>query len=170
MKLVKKFGYAAAILASSIIAVPQTIQAAETQIIRAQGKVVDIALHQGGLLVGQVVDASGKSQEGQQVAVIRGNEVVAKGVTAKDGQFQIAGLQGGTYQVQSNIGSTSCRFWAPQTAPPSAAKGLLMVNSEELARGQGEGVLCFLSNPWVLGALVAAAIAIPLALDDDDAS
>jgi hypothetical protein len=45
-----------------------------------------------------------------------------------------------------------------------------MVNSEEPARGQGESVLRFLSNPWVLGSLVAAAIAIPLALDDDDAS
>jgi hypothetical protein len=31
-------------------------------------------------------------------------------------------------------------------------------------------VIRFLSNPWVLGGIVAAAIAIPLALDDDDAS
>jgi hypothetical protein len=31
-------------------------------------------------------------------------------------------------------------------------------------------VIGFLSSPWVLAGIVAAAIAIPLALDDDDAS
>ena len=36
--------------------------------------------------------------------------------------------------------------------------------------GGGGGLLGLLSNPWVIGAGVAAAIAIPLALDDDDAS
>ena len=36
--------------------------------------------------------------------------------------------------------------------------------------GGGGGMLGLLSNPWVIGAAVAAAIAIPLALDDDDAS
>jgi hypothetical protein len=41
-----------------------------------------------------------------------------------------------------------------------------------VVRGQfgGGGMLGWLANPWVLAAVVAAAIAIPLALDDDDAS
>ncbi len=32
----------------------------------------------------------------------------------------------------------------------------------------GRGRSSFLSNPWVLGGIVAAAIAIPLAIHDDD--
>ena len=36
------------------------------------------------------------------------------------------------------------------------------------AGGVGGGLLGFLSNPWVIAGGIAAAIAIPLALDDDD--
>ena len=47
-----------------------------------------------------------------------------------------------------------------------------MVNSDEVARANlGNGGLGgMLANPWVLGLIVAAAIAIPIALDDSDAS
>ncbi|HEY6563964.1 MAG TPA: hypothetical protein VIY86_05675, partial [Pirellulaceae bacterium] len=34
----------------------------------------------------------------------------------------------------------------------------------------GGGMMGFLTNPFVIGAAIAAAIAIPLALDDDDDS
>lgn len=32
----------------------------------------------------------------------------------------------------------------------------------------GQKMVGFLTNPWVVGALIAAAIAVPLAIDDDD--
>lgn len=48
------------------------------------------------------------------------------------------------------------------------------LSDEQLAAVSGGGLgssgLRFLNNPWVLGGIVAAAIAIPLALDSDDAS
>jgi hypothetical protein len=90
----------------------------------------------------------------------------------------MASLSGGVYELQTLASSDVCRVWAPRTAPPSAQDGVLLVTDDELARGQrgcfGEGgALSWLSNPWVLGGIVVAAIAIPLgvaAADDDDAS
>jgi hypothetical protein len=40
----------------------------------------------------------------------------------------------------------------------------------QMGLGNGGSALSWLANPWVLAGVVAAAIAIPLALDDDDAS
>jgi hypothetical protein len=65
------------------------------------------------------------------------------------------------------------RLWAEQTAPPAANDGVLVVHGDDAVRGNscnpcGGGLLGVLANPWVLAAIVAAAIAIPLALDDDD--
>ena len=45
-----------------------------------------------------------------------------------------------------------------------------MVKGQNVVRGANAPILAFLANPWVLAGIVAAAIAIPLALDDDDAS
>ena len=39
---------------------------------------------------------------------------------------------------------------------------------EGVSAGGPVGSLRFLQNPWVLGAIVSTAIAVPLALDDDD--
>ena len=45
------------------------------------------------------------------------------------------------------------------------------INNKEMQKivgGGGRPVLNFLTNPWALGSIVATAIAIPLALHDDD--
>ena len=47
---------------------------------------------------------------------------------------------------------------------------MLVSGNEVVPHGRNRPVLGFLTNPWVLAGIVAAAIALPLALDDDDAS
>jgi hypothetical protein len=135
----------------------------------AQPLVTDVALSHGGTLVGKVVDRQGAAQAGQVVRVSQQGEVVAVVETDARGEFQVADLRGGVYQIESAQGLGVYRVWAENTAPPAANDGVLIVHGDEAVRGnQSGGVLGFLTNPWVLAAIIAAAIAIPLALDDDD--
>ncbi len=138
----------------------------------AQPLVTDVALAQGGILNGKVVDRQGAAQARVAVHLVRDGEMVAASETDAQGEFHVAGLRGGVYQVETSQSVGVYRLWAEQTAPPAANEGILIVNGDDAVRGNqcgpGGGVLGFLANPWVLAAIVAAAIAIPLALDDDD--
>jgi hypothetical protein len=150
----------------------------------AQPLVRDVALQTSGVLQGQVLDTQGTPQAGMQVALTQQGKPVAMTQTSQDGRFQMAELKAGVYEIQTPMGVNVCRLWAPQTAPPSAQDGVLVVAGDDVVRGGGAcgkgaggkggilgggggGALGFLANPWVLGGLVAAAIAIPLAIDDD---
>jgi len=154
----------------------------------------DVALHQGGVLVGQMLDAQGAAIAGVAVSVRSAGKVVARAETNQAGKFQVAGLKGGVHQVVAAGHQDICRLWAPQTAPPAAQHGLLLVSSEDLVRGQGCGSVVpncgsgcgagggygrggggggvgnwIANHPIITAGAVAAAIAIPLAVDDDDA-
>jgi len=130
-------------------------------------RVADVALSSTGELHGQVLDAQGLPQSQVKVAVGRSNEQPTYVTTDAEGRFAVQGLSAGVYFVQTNQGSGSYRAWAPGTAPPSAQAGVLVVNNEQqVVRGFGPGHgTHLLANPWCMGLLVAAAIAIPLAID-----
>ena len=140
----------------------------------AVGKVVvrDVALQSSGVLHGQLLDAQGAPQAGAEVTAIQAGKTVAVARTDRAGRFLLADLSGGVYELRAPAASGVYRLWAPRTAPPAAQDGVLLVSSNDVVRGfggPGEG-WGFLANPLVLAGIVAAAIAIPLALDDDDAS
>lgn len=126
----------------------------------------DIALQENGLLKGQVLDTQGAPVAGIPVAVVQQGKVAAVSKTNTTGRFAFEGLKGGVFQVVTHQGGATYRLWAPRTAPPSAQTDALIVNGDTVVRGAAGGG--FLSNPWVLGGIVTAAIAIPLILDDDD--
>jgi hypothetical protein len=126
-------------------------------------RVSDVALTPGGLLRGQVLDAQGVPQRQIKVAVGKTNQQPTYVSTDGTGQFSVQGLSAGVYQVQTSHGSGVYRVWAPRTAPPSAQAGVLVVNHKQVVRGYGGAHV--LGNPWVMGLVVAAAIAIPLAFD-----
>ena len=140
----------------------------------AKAAVRDVALQSPGVLHGQLVNAQGAPQAGAEVAAVQEGNAVAVARTDQAGRFMLANLSGGVYELRTQTASGVYRLWAPRTAPPAAQDGVLMVSGENVVRGFGgqNGGLGFLANPLVLAGIVAAAIAIPLAIanDDDDAS
>jgi len=128
-------------------------------------RVADVALTSAGDLRGQVLDAQGVAQPKIKVSIGQTNQQPTFVSTDSEGRFVVQGLAAGVYQVQTPRGGGMYRVWAPRTAPPSAQPGVLVVNDGQIVRGYGSNGAHFLANPWVMGLIVAAAIAIPLAID-----
>ena len=135
----------------------------------------DVALHQGGVLLGQIVDAKGVSVAKTQVSLFSEGKEVARTQSDSTGKFAVKGLKGGVYQVASANNRGVYRLWSAQTAPPSAQRGMMLVSDADLALGQGGpgsafgGVANWVAqHPIMTAAAVATAIAIPIALDDDN--
>jgi hypothetical protein len=141
----------------------------------------DIALAQGGLLLGQVLNESMQPLPGLEVAIQSGGQTMATTKTDANGTFAVAGLRGGLHQIATRKSVQNCRLWAHGTAPPSATEQLRFVPGQDtVVRGQwGAGApspwmhkaKAMATNPWVIGGVVATAIAVPVLvhnLDDDD--
>ncbi len=149
-------------------------------------RILDISLQTGGVLSGQVADAVGNGHAGVPVAVLAGGNEIGRSTTDEVGKFQIAGLRGGVVTVAAAGTQGNCRLWSPGTAPPAAQQGLLVVSQDQITCGQncgscvgcgsgvrgvghGGGLLgIMLDHPLMTAGVIGAAIAIPLALDDDD--
>jgi len=131
----------------------------------------DIALTAGSIMKGQVVDAQGHACRDVPVRLVRMGTVqeeIATNTTDAEGRFEFAGVAGGVYRVETPSAVSIYRAWVPNTAPPSASRAALVVQGNQAVRGNLGSI-----SPlgWALIAIgVAAAIAIPVALDDDDAS
>lgn len=141
--------------------------------------VVDVALKDGGVLLGQVVDPQGKGIQGTTVALSRYDREVVQISTGAEGYFALKEVPGGVYQLASGNGGGVYRLWAPGTAPPAAQEGALLVAHEEVVavRGQsppvvppGAKVKTFLANPLVIGGIVATAVAVPVAIHNSRSS
>ena len=138
----------------------------------------DVALQPGGLLVGQIVDETMKPMRGMPVAIQADGQTTAATATDAQGVFAVAGLRGGVHQVVTGDSTEVCRLWAPGTAPPQAAPHLRFVPGQgDVVRGQWgpppsyNSMSAWATNPWVIGGIVATAIAVPVVLnnlDDDD--
>lgn len=140
----------------------------------------DIALAPGGLLVGQVLDETMHPVRGTSIAIQVEGKTAASTVTDAHGVFAVAGLRGGVHQVATEDSMENYRFWAPGTAPPQAAANLRFVPGQaSVVRGQwgppsnsfAGNAKAWATNPWIVGGVVATAIAVPVILnnvDDDD--
>ena len=127
--------------------------------------VVDVALRDGGVLVGQVVDGQGAVMANLPVSLRAKDRELAVAKTSKDGYFAFKGLRGGVYQLAAAEGHGVYRLWTPGTAPPAAQEGALLVSSDAVVRGQeGGGFRSFITNPLVIAGIIAAAVAIPVAI------
>ncbi|MBN1854823.1 MAG: hypothetical protein JW829_18970 [Pirellulales bacterium] len=127
----------------------------------------DIALQQGGVLTGQVVDAQGIPQAKAPISIRQAGVEVSRVTADKEGHFKTSGLHGGVFHLVTTDGQAMYRVWTEGTAPPAAQKDALLVTGN-VVRGQWFGGGSWLTNPWVLSAIVAAAIAIPIAVHDND--
>lgn len=170
MKLVRTLKKFTVMLACAGLLAGQTVQAA-SPIVR------DVALQPGGVLSGQVLNEQAVAQGQAKVTVVCKGKPLTLTETDNAGRFVLAGLEPGIYELRLEQGGAAYRVWAPQTAPPAAEQSVLLVQDSRVVRGLGHpgadlgkgaaGHLSWLANPWVLAGGVAAAIAIPLALDDD---
>jgi hypothetical protein len=129
-------------------------------------KIADVALAEGGILNGQVVDSQGVGMPGRLVSLQqRGTEVV-RTRTDDEGRFAASGLSGGTYLVSTDGVIGPVRAWAPATAPPIASDGLLLVPHTQTVRGQlhlprGGGLLTnpgFIITAAFVGTIIGVAI------------
>lgn len=172
---------------------PPVVQAATTaadpdskdQAEKTLPEIVDVTLYDGGALRGQVVDLQGQPLARTTVSVRQFDREIATAVTNDVGYFRMTGLRGGMYAIAAAEAVGTCRLWAPNTAPPSAQPGALVVVGDHQVLGQGgcndfqcrpmgcRPVRCYspmsrmkywLANPLVIAGIVATAVAIPVAL------
>ncbi|QDU93247.1 hypothetical protein Pla8534_10260 [Lignipirellula cremea] len=137
-------------------------------------KVTDVTLRDGGILVGQLVTATGAPVKDSQVRLeYQGKTVVALKTNDK-GQFGARGLRAGVYQVSTTKSTRPLRVWENGSQPPTAKTMVMLVEDPAIVRAQGGMPLDFTGNgnlrDEALGftgiGLGAAGLAV--ALSDDD--
>ncbi len=134
--------------------------------VEATQAVRDVALGPGGILRGTVVDPQGQSFRAVPVVVRQASREVARVQTDETGRFQIRGLRGGLYRIESSGSLIVCRLWTAVAAPPAARRELLLVGGGAAERGQMPLGDLFVSKPFLVGMIIAAAIAIPIAVNN----
>lgn len=144
--------------------------AAANQTTGEKAVIRDVALAGGGTLRGQVLDAQGQPVRASEVRVAKMGQgerpTILTAQTDAEGRFAIDGLNGGIYGVETEKGVAFYRLWTANAAPPVAKPAALIVEGDPAVRAN-LGRLSWLG--WTLiGLGVAAAIAIPLILQDDD--
>jgi Carboxypeptidase regulatory-like domain len=148
---------------SSLVSAAEPRAAAPSAETVQAAKIADVALATGGTLRGQVVDAAGAPAPGVEVTVRQQDHVVARATSDPSGQFKIAGIQGGIFQMSTDLSDGSYRLWAPETSPPSARPAALIVHDTEVVRGQSR-MRRLMSHPVVIVGLVLTAVAVPIAI------
>lgn len=133
---------------------------------KTRGLVFDVQLDDGHGLRGEVRGANGQLKKGTDVALWKETSLMGQVRTDSQGQFRFAELRGGRYRVATADSVVACRAWTAGLAPPNARQSLLVVTNVYSTRGQQpiNEVFCF--NPFLMGTIVAAAIAIPIAVHD----
>lgn len=134
----------AVVLAALGVALPQTHALADQQIraskpqvkVLAPNSILDIKLGADGRMTGRTISHDGKPVEGAIVVVRQGKAIVAKSKTDEKGQFAIADLKTGLYEVGTGPTVGTYRVWSDKSAPPSAKPHCLLVTGENGARGQ----------------------------------
>jgi hypothetical protein len=120
---------------------------------------VDVALCEGGVLMGQVVDSQGAPQVGVPVRMLHQSNLVASVQSDEQGQFVISGLRAGVHQIETTGAGGVYRLWAAGTAPPAAQQAALVVSSQDVVRGQaGSGRYGPAIRGGIAGALLGAGL------------
>ena len=151
----------------------------------ATAEIQDIVLRPDQSLHGIVVDSAGETHANVPVTVFQHGNEVARTETDADGRFVACGLRGGSCIVQYPDQVRQYRVWTPKAAPPSAC-GRIFHRKKSCQRTnkcncQHHGRKCkkcrgckgtgmiggVMKSPLALAA-IGAAVAVPIALNDDD--
>ncbi len=150
---------------AAVVAAPSGSQPLLGQTATNEGDSVirDIALRAGGVLVGQIVTAEGTGAAKVSVSLQQNGTELVRTATDANGLYAIKGLRGGVYHVVSGKTVDTYRLWAPGTAPPAAIDAAMLVEGNAVVRGELGSLI---RNPWVLAALIATAIVVPIAVSN----
>jgi len=116
----------------------------------------DVALQQNGVLKGQVVNTAGTPQAKSRVMLVKNGKVLVATETNANGEFAVANVNPGIYQIESPHAGGVYRVWARRVAPPAAKDGVLMVADTNVVRAQ---LIDPTYRPAINGAIAGAAIA-----------
>jgi hypothetical protein len=133
------FGCLIAFCAITFVGFPSVLAAqprAQEGVQPNRAHIMDIELADGGILSGALVDSNGAAVAGSEVSIRHQGSSVATVETDERGQFQVCALRGGVYEIRTDHGGGIVRAWAPQTAPPSALEGIVLVARRNVVRGQ----------------------------------
>ena len=139
--------------------------------------IVDVKLAPGGILRGRIVDVRGMGVAQVYVFVRQASGELTTTKTDFRGDFAIRGLRGGVHQLVAGPEGRVLRAWAPQTAPPAAREGVLIVMGQDVVLGQRHtgpigrfwgNAKYPLTKPLVMTGIIAAAVAIPIAVNNRD--
>ena len=128
-------------------------------------EVLDIALQEDGVLAGQVLGTNGQPRAAVPVSLRHAGQEIALVSTDQNGYFAVQGVRSGLHSIMASDAVGNYRVWNADSAPPAAQPAALLVSDSDVVRGQG--VAETLSNPIVIGAIIATAIAVPVALSND---
>lgn len=131
---------------------------------------VDVVLAPGGVLRGQVQNSQAAPCQAIELLLTQVGREPVRTITNEQGMFELNGVRGGAYAVVAGGTSMDVRLWMEGTSPPTARNALLVVARGDVARGQGAGGTFWrtVTNPWVSAGLIGAAIAVPIALNNND--
>ena len=102
----------------------------------AGSRIQDVRLGAGGQLTTRVVTLDGQPLAGSQVTVEYQGRSVAVAETNEDGLAAFRGLRAGQHRLVTATGSTVCRFWVDEKAPPAAVSTPAVISDVSLVRGQ----------------------------------
>lgn len=165
--LYQRFCIAVAFTAIAPLMLPQLGYAQDSGTRPTQLRGLDVELDSEGGFRGQVVDPSGKPHVNRTVRLLHRGELVASAKSDEAGEFRFSRVRGGVHQLALDQGATVIRCWKTATAPPSAQSSILLVSDGKTIRGQYPIGNLF-TNPLVFGAIIAAAIAIPVIINNAD--
>jgi len=102
----------------------------------ARSVISDIELGANGTLSGQVVTQQGQPVANRDVTLKQGETAIAHAKTDDQGNFVIAGLNNGIYELHSAGKVSVHRLWTQHVAPPAAHRGIMVVSGTAAVRGQ----------------------------------
>ena len=162
-------------LANTIVASANVPQSEAPQFSNAE-------LTADGVLAGQLLNSAGQPIANAEVTVRSQTDlskIAATIRTDSNGRFAVADLKNGICVIDASDESFAVRVWQHGIAPPGSLESVALVSDDAVTRGQQSrgGPLSGITNKLTnltakqklcLGLAVAAAIIIPIALDDDD--
>ena len=135
-----------------------------------QSAMQDVKLEAGGVLTARIVDLQGNPVVGEQVSVTFQGKEIAAVVSDENGFAAVSGLRPGLHAILTPTGTTACRLWNADTAPPTATAIPAVVSDAEVIRGQlgAFNLPQFVVLATAVGALIVALDARNTANDTQD--